>query len=115
MDYINQNNFENIEVDVFKTSNIGFFNKEQTWTVLVKKSKISDGFWRQLPFTADDLTVALNEIFFQKDYHFNCRSCQQNNTCLMSKIVLKPQKVVDEKPGCSSHYPRTFKNTCSAN
>lgn len=26
---------------------------------------------------------------FQKDYEFNNRYCQQNNTCLMSKIVLK--------------------------
>jgi len=26
---------------------------------------------------------------FQKDYEFNCRNCQHNNTCLMSKIVLK--------------------------
>ncbi len=26
---------------------------------------------------------------FQKDYDFNCRNCQQNNTCLMSKIILK--------------------------
>jgi len=26
---------------------------------------------------------------FQKDYEFNCRDCQQNNTCLMSKIILK--------------------------
>lgn len=29
---------------------------------------------------------------FQKDYEFNCRNCQQNNTCLMSKIVLKKIK-----------------------
>jgi len=26
---------------------------------------------------------------FQKDYEFNCRHCQQNNTCMMSKIVLR--------------------------
>jgi len=26
---------------------------------------------------------------FQEDYEFNCRFCQQNNTCLMSKIKLK--------------------------
>lgn len=26
---------------------------------------------------------------FQDDYEFGCRNCQQNNTCLMSKIVLK--------------------------
>jgi len=26
---------------------------------------------------------------FQEDYEFNCRDCQQNNTCLMSKIILK--------------------------
>lgn len=26
---------------------------------------------------------------FQEGYEFNCRYCQQNNTCLMSKIVLK--------------------------
>jgi organic radical activating enzyme len=26
---------------------------------------------------------------FQKDYQFNSRNCQQNNTCLMSKIILK--------------------------
>lgn len=26
---------------------------------------------------------------FQEDYNFNCRHCQHNNTCLMSKIVLK--------------------------
>ncbi|NPE26410.1 radical SAM protein [Methanococcoides sp. SA1] len=26
---------------------------------------------------------------FQDDYNFGCRNCQHNNTCLMSKIVLK--------------------------
>jgi organic radical activating enzyme len=26
---------------------------------------------------------------FQDDYEFNCRDCKQNNTCLMSKIILK--------------------------
>jgi organic radical activating enzyme len=26
---------------------------------------------------------------FQENYSFNCRDCQQNSTCLMSKIVLK--------------------------
>ncbi|MBT4136243.1 radical SAM protein [archaeon] len=30
----------------------------------------------------------VNKVF-QKDYTFNCRNCQQNNTCLMSKIVVK--------------------------
>jgi organic radical activating enzyme len=29
---------------------------------------------------------------FQKDYEFNKRSCQQNNTCLMSKIILRRKK-----------------------
>lgn len=28
---------------------------------------------------------------FQRDYEFGCRDCQQNNSCLMSKIVLKPK------------------------
>lgn len=29
---------------------------------------------------------------FQKDYQFGRRNCQQNNTCLMSKIILKRKK-----------------------
>jgi len=29
---------------------------------------------------------------YQKDYKFDSRYCQQNNTCLMSKIILKPKK-----------------------
>lgn len=28
---------------------------------------------------------------FQPDYKFNQRTCQQNNTCLMSKLILKPK------------------------
>ena len=30
---------------------------------------------------------------FQKDYEFNKRPCQQNNTCLMSKLILKPKNL----------------------
>ncbi|MDD5192660.1 MAG: radical SAM protein [Candidatus Nanoarchaeia archaeon] len=30
---------------------------------------------------------------FQKDYEFNKRNCQQNNACLMSKIILKRKNV----------------------
>lgn len=29
---------------------------------------------------------------FQKDYNFNCRNCQHNNSCLMSKVKYQPIK-----------------------
>lgn len=34
---------------------------------------------------------------FQEDYDFNRRFCQQNNSCLMSKIILKRKGNIDEE------------------
>jgi hypothetical protein len=36
-------------------------------------------------------------VKYQNDYEFGCRNCQHNNTCLMSKIVLKKKKNIKIK------------------
>lgn len=59
---------------------------ESTKTITGNKCKFANYFVGgkiiQCPYDVVNLK-------FQRDYNFNQRYCQQNNTCLMSKIILK--------------------------